>query len=53
MLTEDENIVSVNFAIQYDIKDASDFIFNLRILIDSQSDVESAVKVLGKNRWIL
>ena len=30
MLTEDENIVSVNFAIQYDIKDASNFIFNLR-----------------------
>ena len=30
MLTEDENIVSISFAIQYDIKDASDYIFNLK-----------------------
>ena len=30
MLTQDENIVSISFAIQYDIKDASNYIFNLR-----------------------
>ena len=52
MLTEDENIVSVNFAIQYDIKDASNFIFNLR---DPDATLrasgESAIReVLGKNK---
>ncbi len=52
MLTEDENIVSVNFAIQYDIKDASDFIFNLRDPDETlRAAGESAVReVLGKNK---
>ena len=52
MLTEDENIVSVNFAIQYDIKDASDYIFNLRDPDETLSAAgESSIReVLGKNR---
>ncbi len=52
MLTEDENIVSVNFAIQYDIKDASNFIFNLRDPDETlQAAGESAIReVLGKNK---
>ena len=51
MLTEDENIVSVNFAIQYDIKDASDYIFNLRDPDETLSAAgESSIReVLGKN----
>ena len=52
MLTEDENIVSVNFAIQYDVKDASDFIFNLRDPDETlRAAGESAIReVLGKNK---
>ena len=52
MLTEDENIVSVNFAIQYDIKDASDFIFNLRDPEETlRAAGESSIReVLGKNK---
>ena len=52
MLTEDENIVSVNFAIQYDIKDASDFIFNLRDPDETlRAAGESSIReVLGKNK---
>ena len=51
MLTEDENIVSVNFAIQYDVKDASDFIFNLRDPDETLNAAgESAIReVVGKN----
>jgi len=30
MLTEDENIIDVEFAVQYKIKDAGDFLFNVR-----------------------
>ena len=52
MLTEDENIVSINFAIQYDVKDASDFIFNVRDPdITLRQAGESAIReVLGKNK---
>ena len=52
MLTEDENIVCVNFAIQYDIKDASNFIFNLRDPDETlRASGESAIReVLGKNK---
>ncbi|MAR78207.1 MAG: FtsH protease activity modulator HflK [Gammaproteobacteria bacterium] len=52
MLTEDENIVSVNFAVQYDVKDASNFIFNLRDPDETLSAAaESAIReVLGKNK---
>ena len=52
MLTEDENIVSINFAIQYDVKDASDFIFNVRDPdITLRQAGESAIReILGKNK---
>lgn len=51
MLTQDENIVSVNFAIQYDVKDAANFLFNLR---DPDTTLraagESSIReVMGKN----
>ncbi len=45
MLTQDENIVDVNFAIQYRIKDAQDYLFNLR------EATESAVReIVGKSK---
>ena len=52
MLTEDENIVSINFAIQYDVKDASDFIFNVRDPdVTLRQAGESAIReILGKNK---
>jgi modulator of FtsH protease HflK len=51
MLTQDENIIDVEFAIQYKIKNAYDFLFNLR---DSEMTIrqatESAVReVVGKS----
>ena len=51
MLTEDENIVSISFAIQYDIKDASDYIFNLREpeVTVSQSGESAIREVMGQN----
>ena len=51
MLTEDENIVSISFAIQYDIKDASDYIFNLRDpeVTVSQSGESAIREVMGQN----
>ena len=51
MLTEDENIVSISFAIQYDIKDASDFIFNLREpdITVSQAGESAIREVMGQN----
>ena len=52
MLTEDENIVSINFAIQYDVKDASDFIFKVRDPdITLRHAGESAIReIVGKNK---
>ena len=52
MLTEDENIVSINFAIQYDVKDASDFIFKVRDPdITLRQAGESAIReIVGKNK---
>ena len=54
MLTEDENIVSISFAIQYDIKDASDYIFNLREPEVTVSSLEKALleKLWDKILWI-
>ena len=51
MLTQDENIVSISFAIQYDIKDASNYIFNLREPDTTVSPAgESAIReVMGQN----
>jgi membrane protease subunit HflK len=51
MLTEDENIIDIEFAVQYKIKDASDYLFNVR---DVETTIvqatESAVReVVGKS----
>lgn len=51
MLTKDENIISVKFAVQYKIKDARDYLFNTRDPDTALRQVtESAVRdVVGKN----
>jgi membrane protease subunit HflK len=52
MLTDDENIVSVQFAVQYLLKDPKDYIFNNRHPDDSvMQAAETAIReVVGKNR---
>ena len=52
MLTEDENIIDVKFAVQYRLKDAADYLFNNR---DVDSTViqaaEAAVReIVGRNK---
>jgi membrane protease subunit HflK len=51
MLTEDENIIDLEFAVQYKIKDAAAFIFNVRDPENTISQAtESAVReVIGKS----
>jgi membrane protease subunit HflK len=51
MLTEDENIIDIEFAVQYKIKDAAEYLFNVR---DPETTIaqatESAVReVVGKS----
>lgn len=51
MLTEDENIIDIEFAVQYRISDASDYLFNVR---DPRATIfqatESAIReIAGKN----
>ncbi len=51
MLTEDENIIDIEFAVQYRISDASDYLFNVR---DPRGTIfaatESAIReIAGKN----
>jgi membrane protease subunit HflK len=52
MLTEDENIVNAKFAVQYKIKDARDFLFNVNNPTNSLYEVtQSAVRnVIGRNK---
>src|SRR4051812_2358489 len=52
MLTDDENIVDLQFAVQYTVKDARDYIFNVRRPDDSAMQIaETSVReVIGKNR---
>src|SRR5919201_3799666 len=52
MLTDDENIVDLQFAVQYVVKDARDFIFNVRRPDESAMQIaETAMReVIGKNR---
>ena len=52
MLTDDENIVDLQFAVQYVVKDARDFIFNVRRPDESAMEIaETAMReVIGKNR---
>lgn len=51
MLTQDENILDIEFAVQYKIKDAADYLFNVRDIQNTlMSATESAVReVVGKS----
>ncbi|OIR04530.1 modulator of FtsH protease HflK [mine drainage metagenome] len=52
MLTEDENIIDLQFAVQYKLKNAKDYLFNNRSTDDSvMSAAESAIReVVGKSK---
>ena len=52
MLTDDENIVDLQFAVQYTVKDARDFIFNVRRPDETAQQVaETAMReVIGKSK---
>jgi modulator of FtsH protease HflK len=52
MLTEDENIIVVEFSVQYKIKDASDYLFNARDPVPTVVQaMESATReVVGKSQ---
>ncbi|MBV9192137.1 MAG: FtsH protease activity modulator HflK [Betaproteobacteria bacterium] len=52
MLTDDENIVDLQFAVQYVVKDAQAYIFNVRRPDESAMQIaETAMReVIGKNR---
>jgi membrane protease subunit HflK len=52
MLTDDENIVDLQFAVQYLVKDAKDYVVNVRRPDDSAMQIaETAMReVIGKNR---
>jgi len=52
MLTEDENIIDVRLAVQYRIKDAQDYIFNVRSPdLTLKQATESALRaVIGKSK---
>jgi membrane protease subunit HflK len=50
MLTQDENIVDIQYAVQYKVKDARDYLFNVRVPDETLREVtESAVReIVGK-----
>jgi len=52
MLTEDENIIDLQFAVQYNLKNAKDYLFNNRSTDGAvMSAAESAIReVVGKNK---
>jgi len=52
MLTQDENIIDIQFAVQYKIKDAKDYLFNVRDPDTTlQQSTESAIReVVGKSK---
>ena len=55
MLTDDENIVDLEFAVQYILKDAKDYLFNNRFGDDPEEIVKQAAEsamrdVVGKNK---
>src|SRR5918996_4248325 len=52
MLTDDENIVDLQFAVQYLVKDARDYVFNVRRPDESAMQIaETAMReVIGKSR---
>lgn len=52
MLTADENIIDIQFAVQYDIKSATDLMFNVSEPVENvvRSATESAVReIVGRN----
>ena len=53
MLTADENIVDIDFVVQWDIKDASNYLFNIQHPERTVKDVsESAMReIIGKNNF--
>lgn len=52
MLTEDENIIELQFAVQYNLNNAKNYLFNNRSTDDAvRSAAESAIReVVGKNK---
>jgi membrane protease subunit HflK len=52
MLTQDENIIDIKFAVQYLVKDAKDFLYNVKEpMATLQQITESAVReVIGKSK---
>ncbi|MEW5058198.1 MAG: FtsH protease activity modulator HflK [Cycloclasticus sp.] len=52
MLTEDENIIDIQLAVQYKVKSAQDYIFNVRAPeVTLKQATESALRaVIGKNK---
>ncbi|MFQ5469603.1 MAG: FtsH protease activity modulator HflK [Gammaproteobacteria bacterium] len=52
MLTQDENIIDINFAIQYKVKDARDYLFNVKNPdLTLHQATESAVReIIGKSQ---
>lgn len=44
MLTGDENIVDINFEVQWNIKDAKEYLFNVRDTTGSENSVKSAAE---------
>ena len=52
MLTKDENIVDIQLAVQYKVKSASDYLFNVKDPEDTlKQATESAIReVIGKNK---
>lgn len=52
MLTEDENIIDLQFAVQYNLKNAKDYLINNRSTDDAvMSAAETAIReVVGKNK---
>jgi modulator of FtsH protease HflK len=52
MLTEDENIVDLQFAVQYTVKNARDYLFKVRRPDDSAMQIaETAIReIIGKHR---
>ncbi len=52
MLTQDENIIDIKFTVQYKVKDAKDYLFNVRDPdLTLRQATESAVReIIGKNK---
>ncbi|HAN55778.1 MAG TPA: FtsH protease activity modulator HflK [Betaproteobacteria bacterium] len=52
MLTDDENIIDIQFAVQYTLKDPEDYLFNNRSPDDAVRQVAESVmsEIVGKNK---